>query len=233
MSPHRIADSLTVTWARIADEQPWLPLAVVTGPVIATATAIWGSAFVVVFGWFTLCMLWDWVLGAQVAVQRSHYLTRLGVLDEHAREDMGAFSFREARLGFAGKINLGTTLLIFGAVEGVIMSWLGNPHLVAADAVLPIDVISDGHHAISGAVVVGAAALQELRSCERNRRTLGGRPIPLFSAAIDWLDAAAARLVPYGEGRELEDVETLAEWFDRARADLEPLGEEEQGDATP
>ncbi len=210
--PTRALDSIIQPVQRLAEATPF---ALIVAPVVGVVTAIWGEAYAIALLLLVLAQGWDWLLGGQVAARRDHYLKLLGVTSPFARERKGGFSFSRARHGLQGKVNLLVAVSLFAAIEAWGMAALGNPVVRGIDAALPLDLETGGRNAVLGTIVLVAAALQELRSAERNRRLLGGQALPIFSAAIEGLDRAASKLVPHPEGwrADLADVQTVEEWY--------------------
>lgn len=179
----------------IAESAPWVKLA---GPPIGAVLAfVWGEAFVFLCLLYASTALWDWILGGQIAARR----TRAAEAAGQDPTDWGGFDSEVARAGLLVKVSLLVQIGIIYVGE----LWVASTFGLTWSVILPpglAELAPSGEVTVLSAVLMVAAVLNELRSCERNRRVLGGREIPLLSHAMDLLDRLADRLVPHQPGQE-------------------------------
>lgn len=158
---------------------------------------IWGEAFLVLFMLYGATSLWDWILGGQLASRISRVAEAQGI----DPVDVGGFDSEIARSGLLVKVSLAIQITIL---------FVGELWVLQTLAVRYIDILPSVFHsidfpenmAVMSSTIMAAACLNELRSCERNRRMLGGSRIPVFSNAMDLMDKIAQKVVPPADPEE-------------------------------
>lgn len=189
MTSHLARLHLIEPMRQLADTAPWIKVA---GPPIGTFLAfLWGEAFIMLALLYVTTAMWDWVLGGQLAARRSRAAEALG----EPPENWGGFDSEVARSGLLVKLSLLIQIGIIYTGE----LWMTQTFGLRWEDFIPGvfgSFAPEGQVTILSVILMVAATLNELRSCERNRRYLGGSNLPLFSQAMDVLDRLAEKLVP-------------------------------------